>query len=56
MNALRSDPLEQMKPNAFIQGFKSATIALPKFHPEFNLVAKNAAHFYVGFSAYNGSW
>ena len=47
------DPLEEMKPNALFK-VKSATIALPKCHPDFNLVAKNVAHFYVGLPVYNG--
>lgn len=42
---LGPDPLEEVK---------SATIALPKFYPDFNLVPKNVAHFYVAFPAYNG--
>ena len=35
-------------------GWECATIALPKVHLDFNLVAKNVAHFYVGLPAYNG--
>ena len=50
---LGPDPLEEMKPRALFK-VKSAAIALPKFHPDFNLVAKNVAHFYFGLPAYNG--
>ena len=50
---LGPDPLEEIKPSALFK-VKSATIALPKLYPDFNLVAKNVAHFYVGFPAYNG--
>ena len=50
---LGPDALEEMKPSALFK-VTCATIALPKFYPDFNLVAKNVAHFYVGFPAYNG--
>ena len=50
---LGPDPLKEMKRIALFK-VKSATIALPKFYPDFNLVAKNVAHCYVGFPAYNG--
>ena len=50
---LGPDPLEEMKPNALFS-VKSVTIAVPKFNPDFNLVAKNVTHFYVGFPAFNG--
>ena len=50
---LGPDSLEEMKLSALFK-VKSAAIALPKFHPDFNLVAKNVLHFYLGLHVYNG--
>ena len=41
-----------MKPNDLFK--VQSAIGLPKGHPDFTLVAKNIAHFYVGLPAYTG--
>ena len=50
---LESDLIDDIKPKPVFT-VQSSTVALPKGLPDFSLVAKNVAHFYVGLLAYNG--
>ena len=53
VDLLGSDFDGDSKPKA-VCNVRSDVLALPKGQPDFNLVAKNVAHFYVGLPAYNG--
>ena len=53
VDLLGSDSDDDSKPKA-VFNVRSDVLNLPKGQPDFNLVAKNVAHFYVGLPAFNG--